>query len=134
MLIVISLSPWLIVSCTIFKSPKHDNLEASNNLPEQAMRPLAIGRKNCLFSISIKGATANAIAYTIIQTAKSNGVLALNIVNHLSLLINGNYSIRISKLLILKTPNMDFIRNPDMLVDFLPWRKTSKRFVSNDIK
>ena len=39
------------------------NLEASNNLAEQAIRPIAIGRKNYLFSTSMKGATANAMAY-----------------------------------------------------------------------
>ena len=47
------------------------NLEASNNLAEQAIRPLAIGRKNYPFSTSMKGATANAMAYTIIETAKA---------------------------------------------------------------
>ena len=46
------------------------NLEASNNLAEQAIRPLAIGRKNYLFSTSMKGEIDNAIAYTIIETAK----------------------------------------------------------------
>ena len=42
------------------------NLEASNNLAEQAIRPIAIGRKNYLFSTSMKGATDNEIAYTIL--------------------------------------------------------------------
>ncbi len=50
------------------------NLEASNNLAEQAIRPIAIGRKNYLFSTSMKGATANAMAYTILETAKANSL------------------------------------------------------------
>ncbi len=35
------------------------HLEASNNLAEQGIRPLAIGRKNYFSSTSMKGATAN---------------------------------------------------------------------------
>ena len=83
------------------------NLEASNNLAEQAIRPIAIGRKNYLFSTSMKGATANAMAYTIIETAKAN---SLNPSKYLTYLFE-------------KLPNVDFIRNPDLLVGFLPWAK-----------
>ncbi len=83
------------------------NLEASNNLAEQAIRPLAIGRKNYLFSTSMKGATANAMAYTIIETAKEN---RLNPSKYLNYLFE-------------KLPNLDFIRNPDILVGFLLWAK-----------
>ena len=84
------------------------NLEASNNLAEQAIRPLAIGRKNYLFSTSMKGSVANAMAYTIIETAKENG---LNPSKYLNYLFE-------------KLPNLDFIRNPDVLVGFLPWAKS----------
>ena len=84
------------------------NLEASNNLAEQAIRPIAIGRKNYLFSTSMKGATANAMAYTILETAKAN---SLNPSKYLTYLFQ-------------KLPNTDFIRNPGVLVDFLPWAKT----------
>lgn len=84
------------------------NLEASNNLAEQAIRPIAIGRKNYLFSTSMKGATANAMAYTIMETAKAN---SLNPSKYLTYLFE-------------KLPNTDFIRNPGVLVDFLPWAKT----------
>ncbi|MGL5915622.1 MAG: IS66 family transposase, partial [Culicoidibacterales bacterium] len=44
----------------------------SNNLAERSIRPITIGRKNYLFSKNIKGAQANAMAYTIIETAKLN--------------------------------------------------------------
>ena len=49
-------------------------LEISNNLAEQAIRPVVVGRKNYLFSTSVKGAQANAMAYTLIETAKANGL------------------------------------------------------------
>ncbi len=38
------------------------------------MRSIAIGRKNILFMGSDKGAKSSAIAYTLIETAKLNGV------------------------------------------------------------
>ncbi len=46
------------------------NLEASNNLAEQVIRPIAIDRKNSLFSTSMKRATANAMAYTSLKLLK----------------------------------------------------------------
>ena len=48
------------------------NLEVSNNLAKQGIRPITIGRKNYLFSTSMNGAIANGMAYTIIETAKAN--------------------------------------------------------------
>ena len=59
------------------------NLEASNNLSEQAIRPIAIGCKNYLFSTSMKGAITNAIAYTIIETAKANSLNPSKYLNYL---------------------------------------------------
>jgi transposase len=45
-----------------------------NNPVENAIRPLAIGRKNWLFSASVKGAKASANLYSLIETAKANGL------------------------------------------------------------
>ena len=49
-------------------------LELDNNPAERAMRAIAIGRKNYLFVGSASGGKAAAIAYTLIETAKLNGV------------------------------------------------------------
>jgi len=49
-------------------------LEPDNNTAERAMRPIALGRKNYLFMGSPAGGKAAAIAYTLIETAKMNGV------------------------------------------------------------
>ncbi len=45
-----------------------------NNSAERAMKPIALGRKNYLFVGSEGGGKSAAIAYTLIQTAKLNGV------------------------------------------------------------
>ena len=56
--------------------PYLDNgiLELDNNTAERAMRSIAIGRKNYLFVGSHAGGKAAAIAYTLIETVKLNGV------------------------------------------------------------
>ncbi len=45
-----------------------------NNICERSIRPIALGRKNYLFMGSIGGGKAAAIAYTLIETAKMNGL------------------------------------------------------------
>jgi hypothetical protein len=50
-------------------------LEISNNRGERALKPFVIGRKNWLFSNTPKGATASAIIYSLVETAKENGLI-----------------------------------------------------------
>jgi len=52
----------------------HGFLELDNNAAERSMRPIALGRKNYLFMGSERGGKSAAIAYTLIETAKLNGV------------------------------------------------------------
>ena len=49
-------------------------LELDDNAAERGMRAIALGRKNYLFVGSEAGGKAAAIAYTLIETAKLNGV------------------------------------------------------------
>lgn len=49
-------------------------LEMSNKAAECAFRPLALGRKNYLFASSDAGGRRAAIMFTLIETAKLNGV------------------------------------------------------------
>jgi len=49
-------------------------VEIDNNGVENKIRPFAIGRKNWLFSASQAGATASANLYSLIETAKANGL------------------------------------------------------------
>ncbi len=45
-----------------------------NNLAEYAIRPFVIGRKNWLFRQSAKGMKASTNLYSLIETAKANGL------------------------------------------------------------
>lgn len=49
-----------------------------NNLAENAIRPFVLGRKNWLFSGTPKGAKSSAIFYSLIETAKANGLEPYN--------------------------------------------------------
>ena len=49
-------------------------LHISNALAENAIRPFALGRKNWLFADTSRGARASATAYSLIETAKANGL------------------------------------------------------------
>ena len=46
----------------------------SNNLSENSIRPFTVGRRNWLFSDTVKGAEASAICYTMIEMAKAHGL------------------------------------------------------------
>jgi transposase len=52
----------------------HAVLTMDNNLAENAIRPFVIGRKNWLFSGNARGASASAALYSLIETAKANGL------------------------------------------------------------
>ena len=49
-------------------------LRIDNNLVENAIRPFVIGRKNFLFCDSVAGAHASANLYSLVETAKANGI------------------------------------------------------------
>ncbi len=52
----------------------HGQLRISNVLAENNIRPFAVGRRAWLFSDTPAGATANAAMFTVIETAKANGL------------------------------------------------------------
>lgn len=49
-------------------------IEIDTNLVENEIRPFAVGRRNWLFADTPSGATASATLYTLIVTAKENGL------------------------------------------------------------
>ena len=51
-------------------------IEISNNRAENAIRPFVVGRKNWLFSDSPKGASASAMLYSLVVSARMNGLNA----------------------------------------------------------
>ena len=49
-------------------------LKPDNNVAENAIRPFVLGRKNWLFAGAPKGAEASATFFSLIETAKANGL------------------------------------------------------------
>lgn len=81
-------------------------LELSNNRAERAIKELVIGRKNWLFSKSLKGARSNGIILSIIQTAVANGLNIRKYLNHL----------------FTEIPNLSSM-TPEALRAYLPWNQ-----------
>lgn len=60
-----------------------DRLEIDNNRTERAIKPFAIGRKNRLFSNTPRGARISAILYSLVETAKENGLKPFEYITYL---------------------------------------------------
>jgi transposase len=67
----------LIVYCD------NGSIEIDNNGVERAIRPFVIGRRNWLFSDTVKGAKASANLYSLIETAKLNGLEPYRYLRHI---------------------------------------------------
>ncbi len=61
----------------------HGEIEISNNQVENAIRPIVVGRKNWLFCDTQAGANASVIVFTVLETAKANGLNPEAYLNHL---------------------------------------------------
>jgi hypothetical protein len=57
-------------------------LELDNNRSERSIKPFVIGRKNWLFANTPKGASASAVIYSIVETAKENGLNPMAYLTH----------------------------------------------------
>lgn len=62
----------------------------SNNAAENAIRPFTVGRKNWLFADTPKGASASAAVYSIVETAKANGINVYTYLQYLLVYIPDN--------------------------------------------
>jgi len=91
-------------------------LSCDNNLAERAIKPFVLGRKNFLFAKSPKGATASGICYSIIETAKANGLIPYQYLNYLFEML----------------PNIDLDNHVD-LDACLPWSETLPEIVKRKI-
>lgn len=61
---------------------ENGKLHISNALAENAIRPFAVGRRNWLFSDTPRGAKASATCYSLIETAKANGLDPYQYIRH----------------------------------------------------
>jgi transposase len=59
------------------------DLQISNVLAENAIRPFAIGRKAWLFADTSRGARASATCYSLVETAKANSLEPSNYIQHI---------------------------------------------------
>ncbi len=62
---------------------ENGNLQIDNNRAERAIKPFVIGRKNWLFANTANGAQASAMLYSLIETAKANGLTPFDYLQHL---------------------------------------------------
>mgnify|MGYP003385220611 CR=1 FL=1 len=58
------------------------NLNIDNNRAEHVVKPFVIDRKNWLFSNTVNGANASAMLYSMIETAKANGLVLFDYLMH----------------------------------------------------
>jgi transposase len=58
-------------------------LSIDNNRAERAIKPFVIGRKNWMFANTQNGAHASAILYSLVETAKANGLTPFDYIQHL---------------------------------------------------
>ena len=79
-------------------------LELDNNRSERSIKPFVVGRKGWLFSNTPRGAKASATIYSIVETAKENG---LNPFTYLIYLFE-------------QMPNVD-VKEQNVLDELLPW-------------
>lgn len=54
----------------------------SNNLAENAIWPFTLGRKNWLFCDTPKGTEASAVVYSLVESAKANGIESFAYLQH----------------------------------------------------
>jgi len=79
-------------------------LEISNNRAERSIKPFVIDRKNFLFANTPRGAKASAVMFSLIETAKENGLNPFAYLTHV----------------FTNAPNYDIRNNLDALQCLLP--------------
>ncbi len=62
---------------------EHEMCELTNNRAERSIKPFVIGKKNFLFAKSPSGAKASAIIYSMVESARLNGLSPYYYLKHL---------------------------------------------------
>lgn len=86
---------------------KDGRLEFSNNKAERMIKELVMGRKNWLFSTSLKGAHSNGVILSIMKTAELQGLDTRKYLNYL----------------FTEIPNLEIVDH-QTLKDYMPWSPT----------
>jgi hypothetical protein len=82
-------------------------LEIDNNRAERTIKPFVVGRKNWLFANTPKGAKSSATLYSVVETAKENGLIPFEYL----------------KYLLERLPNIN-TKDTTAIDNLLPWSKT----------
>lgn len=80
-------------------------LDISNNLCESHIRPFATARRAWLFADTPRGAVANAVLYTLVESARANDLDVYEYLKHILTVM----------------PNVDFYSHPEIIDSLLPW-------------
>ena len=80
-----------------------EHIPISNNFAENCARPYAVGRKNFLFHTSTDGAKTSAIIYSLVESAKRNG---LNVMQYLTEVLSAM---------------KDYNNEPGFIDELMPW-------------
>ena len=80
-------------------------LPISNNLCEANIKPFATARRAWLFADTPKGAKANAILYTLVESARANKLDVYEYLKHL----------------LTEIPGSHYLEHPEVLDQYLPW-------------
>ena len=102
--IAYSLNQWEKLSAFM----KDGRLEIDNNRSERSIKPFVIGRKNWLFANTPRGAAASAAIYSVIESAKENGL----------------HPFRYLIYLFEQLPQLADLKEPQALEPYMPWSLT----------
>jgi hypothetical protein len=94
---------------------KDGQIPLTNSKAERAIRPFAVHRKNWLFADSVEGANANAIYYSLIESAKANN---LNINKYIRYLLD-------------ELPQLEGEQTEKEIEKFLPWSNELPKEILN---
>lgn len=83
-------------------------LPISNNLCEANIKPFATARRAWLFADTPKGAKANAILYTLVESARANNLDVYEYLKHL----------------LTELPSSHYLEHPEVLNQYLPWSES----------
>ena len=89
------------------------NIPIDDGATERAVKPVALERRNSLFSFTVKGAETNVIVNSLIQTAKANGADPYFYL----------------KYLLDEMPKYLYAKGTEHLPDMMPWSEAFKAYV-----
>ena len=91
----------------LLKFLEDGRIPLTNSKAERAIRPFAVHRKNWLFADTVEGAKANAIYYSLIESAKANN---LNISKYIKYLLD-------------ELSQLEEAQTEEEIEKYLPWSK-----------